>query len=212
MEFVGKEVRVRQFRVAGSISTLSGWFEVTADMVAESIHPRDRNTILDIGCGTANIAKFLPQDITYIGFDISSAYIDRARKRHPNRGPFFDRLFTAKELPSLPRFDIAIATNLLHHLDDNEALDLFQLVKTALKPDGRFITIDPCRITPQNRVARFIIDRDRGCNVREPAEYEHLAMSAFPNVRTEVKHRTWIPYTHCVLECCRKADEIADRL
>ena len=31
MEFVGKEVRVRQFRVAGSISTLSGWFEVTAD-------------------------------------------------------------------------------------------------------------------------------------------------------------------------------------
>ena len=37
MEFVGKEVRVRQFRVAGSISTLSGWFEVTADTVPERL-------------------------------------------------------------------------------------------------------------------------------------------------------------------------------
>ena len=37
MEFVGKEVRVRQFRVAGSISTLSGWFEVTADKLADAL-------------------------------------------------------------------------------------------------------------------------------------------------------------------------------
>ena len=41
MEFVGKEVRVRQFRVAGSISTLSGWFEVTADTrLARDTDPR----------------------------------------------------------------------------------------------------------------------------------------------------------------------------
>ena len=41
MEFVGKEVRVTQFRVAGSISTLSGWFEVTADTIYALFVPEE---------------------------------------------------------------------------------------------------------------------------------------------------------------------------
>lgn len=168
-------------------------------LVADTIRPLANETILDIGCGTANIAKFLPQDTTYIGFDISEQYIRQCRKRFPHRGPFFARIFTAAELPALPRFDIVIATSLLHHLDDAEAVELFRLTRKALKPGGRFVTMDPCLTTPQNPIARFLIERDRGLNVRRPAAYEELARQVYQDVQVVVRHRSWIPYTHCFM-------------
>jgi SAM-dependent methyltransferase len=170
-------------------------------LVSETIRPQPGHAILDIGCGTANIAKFLPPDSRYVGFDISERYIQSARRRFPERGPFYARIFSAADLPTLPLFDIAIATSLLHHLDDQEAADLLLLVRRALKPHGRFVTMDPCFTEPQNPIARFLIEKDRGCNVREPSSYARLAHAAFPKVTGSVRHRAWIPYTHWTMEC-----------
>jgi len=46
-------------------------------------------TIVDIGCGSATILKFIPLDAEYLGIDISENYIRAARKRFSARGTFF---------------------------------------------------------------------------------------------------------------------------
>jgi SAM-dependent methyltransferase len=52
------------------------------------VRPQKDDTILDIGCGPADILKYLP-DVRYIGFDISQSYINAAVRRYKDRGTFF---------------------------------------------------------------------------------------------------------------------------
>jgi SAM-dependent methyltransferase len=156
--------------------------------------------VLDVGCGTGEIRPHLP-DVEYVGFDISPDYIESARRKYGDIGTFHCRLFTASDVMALPRFDIVLAIGLLHHLDDDAALQFFQLAKSALKPDGRLVTLDPCLMQGQNPIARFLIRRDRGRNVRDESGYVNLAGAVFGDVQRVIRHTAWIPYTHCIMQC-----------
>jgi len=156
--------------------------------------------VLDIGCGPADILAYLP-GVDYWGFDISPSYIARARSRFGSDGHFESRMVGESDLAVLPAFDVVLAIGVLHHLDDAVAGQVMQLAHRALVAGGRLLTIDPCLDPSQNPVARFLIRRDRGQNVRDRAGYAALAHSAFRDPRVEVRHTTWIPYTHCYLEC-----------
>lgn len=156
--------------------------------------------VLDIGCGTARMLEFLPP-LNYWGYDISSEYITAARERFGDRGQFFCKPFERTELAQLPRFNIVLASGLLHHLDDCAASDLISLAAKALKPDGRFISIDPCFVPDQNPIARWLIASDRGQNVRDEVGYRQLATGAFHDIQGTVHHRLWIPYTQWIMDC-----------
>jgi len=156
--------------------------------------------ILDIGCGPADILADLP-DVEYWGYDISEAYIAQANRRFGKRGRFECKQLQFEDLVVLPKFDVVLALGLLHHLDDSVAVGVLQLAHEALKPGGRLLTIDPCLDPSQNPVARFLVRNDRGQNVRDRKEYSALADKVFSSPRVEVRHQTWIPYTHCFMEC-----------
>ncbi len=161
------------------------------------------NRLLDIGCGTAEILDCLPDNLTYVGFDASNDYIKMAKEKYQDRNAqFFAKLVTDSNLGDFEPFDIVIATGILHHLEDDEVIHLFSLAKKFLKPDGRIITIDPCYLENQRTLARFIISRDRGQNVRTSNQYQELAENIFPNVRLSVRNDLLrIPYDHAILEC-----------
>lgn len=157
--------------------------------------------VLDIGCGPADVLSHLP-DVEYYGFDISERYIEQARRRFAGRQVHFACKFMRPEdLASLPRFDRIIAIGLLHHLDDETAVDVMRMVSTRLAPGGRMVTLDPCLSEDQNIVSRWLVKNDRGQNVRTRAGYEAVARDAFDHVRATVRHKTWIPYTHCHVVC-----------
>lgn len=100
--------------------------------------------------------------------------------------------------------DIALAIGILHHLDDAEARALIQTAWNKLKPGGRFITLDGALVPDQSKVARGLILRDRGQNVRSPEEYARLATGIFSTVHATVRNDLLlVPYTHCILECTR---------
>lgn len=173
-----------------------------ADFVAKFVRPQSDANVLDIGCGTADIIDCLP-GTSYWGFDISPAYIKHAQKKYGNVGHFFCKELMSEDLEYLPGFDIALAIGVLHHLDDTDAEILLDLVHRALNPGGRLITLDACFEDGQNPLARLLISWDRGQNVRTREGYSELVSSVFPQHQLEVRHKTWIPYTHCFTECTR---------
>lgn len=186
-----------------SLQNIMGARQVRRELVDTFIRPEAGCRILDLGCGTAEILQYLPNDVEYWGYDISPLYIEAAKERFGVRGRFHCGLLSKATLANLPKFDRVLALGVLHHLEDEEANEFFALAKDALDSNGRVVTIDPCLARGQNPVARYLIMKDRGQNVREAEAYSSLARSTFANVKGTLRHRKWIPYTHWIIECTK---------
>ncbi len=181
---------------------LMGGRQGRASFVTDFVKPVTGMRVLDVGCGPAEILDYLPA-VDYWGFDISEEYISHAIKKFAARGRFFPRLLAMGDLASMPKFDVVLATGVLHHMDDEVAVEFLRLAQEALKPGGRLVTIDPCWVPGQNPIAKFLIARDRGQNVRTEAGYRELVNGVFGSVKITVRHKAWVPYTHCFTECTR---------
>ncbi len=182
------------------LQSLMGGKSSRDDFSKNFIKPKCGMTILDIGCGPAEILKSMPR-VNYFGFDINANYIDRAKKTFGDAGRFNCEILTEEILTTLPPFDIVLALGLLHHLDEDKAIEVLKLASLALKPGGRFISIDPCWDHSQNLIAKLLIRFDRGQNVRDDNGYKKLVGAVFPMMNIEIKHTKWIPYTHCIITC-----------
>jgi 2-polyprenyl-3-methyl-5-hydroxy-6-metoxy-1,4-benzoquinol methylase len=181
---------------------IMGARSVRHEFSREHVRPLPGCRILDIGCGTARILDYLP-DVEYHGFDLSRQYIDDATVRYGSRGHFNCNLVEQATLDHLEPFDIVLAIGVVHHLADEQVGEMMRLAHSALREGGRLVTIDPCYADDQNSVSRFLVSRDRGQNVRDLAGYSSLAKSVFSNTTPMIKHRAWIPYTHCIMECTK---------
>ncbi|MGI9318178.1 MAG: class I SAM-dependent methyltransferase, partial [bacterium] len=159
--------------------------------------------ILDIGCGTGMLLDYLPSTVRYFGFDGSKSYIEFAKKKYGDRGVFVHQELNESNVAQYSGFDRVVAVGLLHHLDDSQAIQLFSIAKAALKPGtGEFHSIDPCYVTNQSITSRFLVNRDRGQNVRTPSQYEALAANVFSSVQlTSRNDMLRIPYNHAILQC-----------
>jgi len=158
--------------------------------------------ILEIGCGPGTIAGYLP-DSEYVGFDMSSKYIEIARKRFP-QAQFICERVSQFSLAKQQSFDAVLALGVVHHLDDHEARQLFQIAYDALKSGGKLITFDGVWTNDQSPAARWLLARDRGEHVRNEGEYVNIASQVFANVKASVRHDLIrIPYSHLILECVR---------
>jgi cyclopropane fatty-acyl-phospholipid synthase-like methyltransferase len=176
-----------------------GWAKV---LVSEYIQATAGARILEIGCGPGTIARYLPQ-AAYVGFDVSSKYIEMARKRFP-QAEFVCERVSQFSLAKQQSFDVVLAIGIVHHLDDQEARQLFKIAFDALKSGGKLITLDGVFTSDQSAAARWLLTRDRGEYVRNEGEYVKIASQVFLNVKASIRHDLLrIPYTHLILECVR---------
>lgn len=77
---------------------------------------------------------------------ICTDYIRSAIARHGDRGCFL--VGTATDYVNQPdqrmaNSDLVICNGLLHHLEDQEVLDVLRLAQEVLKPGGRLICFEP---------------------------------------------------------------------
>lgn len=177
-----------------------GAHAVRTALVEQFIRPQQGMAVLDIGCGPADILDYLPT-VRYWGYDISDEYIRQAESKYEGRGHFQCKILTEDDLSQLPSFDVVLAVGVLHHMDDDVARGLFDLAHKSLKKGGRFITLDPCFVNGQNPLARFLIKRDRGQNVRDENGYRALVGDGFSSIDGKLRHKSGIPYTHWIMEC-----------
>jgi len=176
-----------------------GWART---LVSQYIRPGVGLRILEIGCGPGTIVSYLP-DSEYLGFDLSSSYIELAKKRYP-RAKFMCERVSAFSLAERGSFDLVLALGIVHHLDDTEAGQLFRIAYDALRPGAKLVTVDGVWADGQSAVARWLLARDRGEHVRSEPEYLSIASQVFGNVKPSVRHDLLrIPYSHLILECVR---------
>ncbi len=171
--------------------------------VLKHIRPQVGDRILDIGCGTGDILRHMPS-VEYVGFDMDEKLLAAARKNYGHRGDFFHGKLGSEVVADFPLFDIVVATGVLHHLNDREAIELFELAARLLKPGKRLVTLDGCYVQGQSALARFILSRDRGRYVRETEAYLHLASQVFGKVEHVVYAKLLrIPSSIIIMECSK---------
>lgn len=166
------------------------------------LHPGDR--VLDIGCGPAKVLEYLPKNIEYIGFDDNPKYIDDARNQYGDRGKFFCATIGKHSFNELGKFNVVLALGVLHHLNDGEALELFEIAHNLLLPGGILLTLDGCFTENQSLVRKFVLHLDRGRFVRKEDEYIQLGANYFQDIKSEIHENLFkIPYTAVILECVK---------
>ena len=170
--------------------------------VREFICPFPGARILDIGCGTAQVLKYLPEHINYIGYDLNPHYIEDASKKYKGRGNFYCERISNSSLKEKESFDIALAGGVLHHINDEEAKKLFEIASHLLKQGGYLITYDGVYIEKQSKMAKYILSKDRGKHVRTQDQYVDLARSLFSRIESFIIHDMYrIPYTAIIMKC-----------
>jgi SAM-dependent methyltransferase len=171
-------------------------------LLREYIRPAAGDRVLDIGCGPGTMVPYLP-GAEYVGLDVSGEYIEKARLRYPQARFICQRVGEVDQVER-DSFDIVLALGVLHHLDDAEALTLFQISRDAMKPGGRLVTIDGVWTDDQSHIVKYLLSRDRGRFVRSEAGYRELAAKVFPNIESSIRHDLLrIPYSLMILKCVR---------
>jgi ubiquinone/menaquinone biosynthesis C-methylase UbiE len=188
-------------QVYNALTSVVGSEAVMKLLAERFVRPRPEDRILDVGCGTARILRYLPV-ARYVGIDNNSRYISAARERYQNRGEFVVGDVGALSLNPREQFDIVLASGILHHIDDASAKGLLAVSARLLAKNGRMVIADPVVAPGQSPVAKFLISLDRGRNVRTPEHYLALARTSFEKVHSHVCDlHPWLPYTQFIMDC-----------
>jgi 2-polyprenyl-3-methyl-5-hydroxy-6-metoxy-1,4-benzoquinol methylase len=176
---------------------LLGWQKGLTRLVTEFIRPQVGMKILDIGCGTSEVLTRMPKDINYFGIDLNEKYIAKNKIKYP-----YAKFETCKatDLHSTEKFDLIICSALLHHLENNEVEILLKTISNLLLPTGRVVILDPVKVPNQQFIAKFLINIDRGQNIKTEDGYKVLANKYFKNLKCTVTNLSQIPYNHLITE------------
>ena len=160
--------------------------------------------ILDIGCGPAQILEHIPK-CDYYGYDIDQQIYSIRQKKISIKKiiHFYCKKFNKTELKKLPKFDFIIFFGILHHLSNKEVYEILKLCKKIMKKNSNLLTEDPIFLENQNVIAKFLIKKDRGLNVRKKQEYINLLKKHFKKIKNKVTHQYFIPYTWFTTVCSK---------
>lgn len=167
--------------------------------IMQHVRARPGDSVLDVGCGTGISFKFLPTGIGYTGVDISQPYIKHAQAQFAPAARFFVGDASDPALSMDQQFDRIFSVGVLHHLSDEQIHNFTSNILRWLKPDGRFVSIDPCFADGQHPIARFLISHDRGEHVRTADRLFELFSRQFSGTKTIAHDMLRIPYTHVIL-------------
>lgn len=104
-------------------------------------HLKPEHKVLDFACGSGKVTLAIADNVAQVqGIDLSSGMVELAAKRAVDKGlknaSFLHATVDDSRLPE-QGYDVVIACNILHLLDDPQAA--VNRITTLLKPGGLFI-------------------------------------------------------------------------
>ncbi|MFZ1063772.1 MAG: class I SAM-dependent methyltransferase [Acidimicrobiales bacterium] len=160
------------------------------------VTPRNPIRVLEVGCGTGALCRYLSPSVDYLGVDIDDGYVHAASRAFPNRR--FERadIGDLASFESIGRdFDMVVAFGVLHHLDDSQARRCLRGCAEALTSKGLFFSVDPCHHQNEKPV-EFLMKRfDRGRFIRSADSFRDLVAESFTSAEVEVEsHQMLMSY------------------
>jgi len=186
-----------------SLNLLVSPSDLAAGTVRDYLDVPDGGSVLDLGCGYGELARFFAGRTNYVGVDSNGSYIEEAKRRYAEtEAKFIVGDIGDSEVLGLGPFDLVFLTGVLHHLSSSQVMGLAQASSNLVSDSGRFVAIEPVFAPEQRLSARLLIASDRGRFVRDAEGYTSLLKTGFRDVNAEVIHgRLRIPYSHVVLIC-----------
>ena len=80
---------------------------------------------------------------------------------------------------------------------------MLSLCKKIMKKNSKLLTEDPILVEKQNMIAKFLIEKDRGTNVRKKQQYINLLKKHFKKIKNKVTYQFFIPYTWFTTICSK---------
>ncbi|NJE60296.1 class I SAM-dependent methyltransferase [Thermococcus sp. 21S7] len=146
--------------------TTEDWIHRDYWKVLRLVAGRTGGAVVDIGCGTGNILRFLGSE-NYVGVEPSDGMRKRFREKHgfePLNGHFL-------ALPLQDGVaDTVITTYAFHHVPDGEKEDAIKEMLRILKPGGRIVIAD---VMFESEEEKMSIGEEDG--LREEIEDEYFA-------------------------------------
>lgn len=172
--------------VYNSFQALVGTPNMRRYVIKKNITSGINYKILDIGCGTGELIEYLPKGFDYTGFDLSNDYIEYAKKKYGKLGSF--QCMDVNDYgENAAQYDVVLIFTLLHHLNDAEAKTILKKAHQCLKPGGFTLSVDGVYFDGQDKLAKYILSKDRGQHIRHRDDYIKLAKDSYSSVEVEVK-------------------------
>jgi len=131
---------------------------------------KDNASVLDIGCGTGLFAEVTQGD--YLGIDLNHRSITRAMKKKFKTKKTFRCVDLNLVQKELPKFDVILIADVLHHLDNQGCVDL---LKTSLKLTNKYlVSFEPVFKKELTLLEKWFMRHDKGENFRYPDELRQL--------------------------------------
>lgn len=151
--------------------------------VVRLLEPAPSDVIVDIGCGTGDLAEQIPFR-RYFGFDNDPRVIKIAEaKKIPNASFTLDSVQEYDLRPRAPTK--AVLYGILHHIPDEDAVRLLRALKDA--GTGDIVTLDPV-YSRYHLVSNLLCRLDRGAYVRTEPEMQALMDQAGLETETRLLH------------------------
>jgi hypothetical protein len=100
--------------------------------------------------------------------------------------------------------DVVLTNGVLHHIDDDEAIQVLKAAHAVLNDNGRFVFYEPCHLIWQSKFSTYFMSKDRGQNIRTEQQWKELAASVFPNFSTHVVTSVNRLSYNCIVGQCYK--------
>lgn len=121
-----------------------------ADWLLSSLQLTKNATILEVGCGTGEVAYWMAQktEATVIGIDTCAPFIEYAQKNYSLPNLQFKTL-SVQELQrsDLKHVDAIVGNGILHHLEP-DLKDMLRLFHDLLAPGGQLTFMEPNYYNP----------------------------------------------------------------
>jgi 2-polyprenyl-3-methyl-5-hydroxy-6-metoxy-1,4-benzoquinol methylase len=142
-----------------------------------------QKSILEIGCSVGNVSSCFTrfENIEFTGIDIDAAVIEVAQKRfrkYPNFS--FQNCYLAEFIKQDKKADYILFAGILHHVDDQTAIQLLMDVKRCANAESSIVVYEP-EIPRENDsfiLRHFIKKMEQGQFVRSRSGYQSLIEQA----------------------------------